>query len=107
MALVGAILLAIFVLPPPWRIPVVLLGGAIEIAESAFWVRYSKRRRPQVGVETFVGARGTVVTPCRPTGQVRVAGELWRARCKEGADEGETVQVLEVDGLTLVVVREA
>ncbi len=103
MALIGAILLAIFVLPPAWRIPVVLAGGAIEVGESIFWIWLSKRRRPSVGVETLVGARATVVTPCRPVGQVRVKGELWGARCEEGADPGDEVTVERVDGLALVV----
>ncbi|MDQ5820661.1 MAG: hypothetical protein M3540_04390 [Actinomycetota bacterium] len=105
MALVGAILLAIFVLPPPWRLPVVLAGGGIEVAEAIFWIWLSKRRRPSVGVETLVGARAVVVTPCRPLGQVRVQGELWQARCDEGADPGDDVMVDAVDGLTLVVRR--
>jgi membrane-bound serine protease (ClpP class) len=103
LALLGAVLLAIFVLPPAWRLPVVLLGGAVEVAESIFWIWLSKRRRPSVGVETLVGTRATVMTPCRPLGQVRVQGELWRARCDEGADPGDDVTVATVDGLTLVV----
>jgi membrane-bound serine protease (ClpP class) len=103
VALIGAILLAIFVLPPAWRLPVVLAGGAIEVGESFFWIWLSKRRRPSVGVETLVGASATVVTPCRPLGQVRVQGELWQARCDEGANPGDAVQVESVDGLTLVV----
>jgi membrane protein implicated in regulation of membrane protease activity len=103
VALVGAILLAIFILPPAWRIPVVLAGGAIEVGESIFWIWLSKRRRPSVGVETLVGARAIVVTPCRPLGQVRVQGELWQARCDEGADPGDNVTVDAVEGLTLIV----
>ena len=105
MALLGAILLAIFVLPPAWRIPVVVAGGAIEVGESFFWIWFSKRRRSSVGVETLVGAHATVVTSCRPLGQVRVQGELWQARCEEGADPGDEVQVEGVDGLTLAVSR--
>ena len=38
-----------------------------------------------------------------PEGQVRVAGELWQARCEAGAGAGDEVVVREVDGLTLVV----
>jgi membrane-bound serine protease (ClpP class) len=103
VALVGAILLAIFVLPPAWRIPVVLAGGAVEVGESVFWIWLSKRRRPSVGVETLVGAHATVVTPCRPLGQARIQGELWQARCDAGADPGDEVRVESVDGLTLNV----
>ena len=105
MALLGAILLAIFVLPPAWRIPVVVAGGAIEVGESFFWIWLSKRRRPSVGVETLVGSRATVVTSCRPLGQVRVQGELWQARCDEGADPGDEVEVDAVEGLELAVSR--
>jgi membrane protein implicated in regulation of membrane protease activity len=105
VALIGAILLAIFVLPPAWRLPVVLAGGALEVGESFFWIWLSKRRRPSVGVETLVGALATVVKRCRPLGQVRVQGELWQARCDEGADPGDEVQVESVAGLTLVVSR--
>jgi membrane-bound serine protease (ClpP class) len=105
VALLGAILLAIFVLPPAWRVPVVVAGGAIEVGESFFWIWLSKQRRPSVGVETLVGAHATVVTPCRPLGQVRVQGELWGARCEEGADPGDAVTVERVDGLSLVVSR--
>ena len=105
MALLGAILLAIFVLPPAWRVPIVAAGGAIEVGESFFWIWLSKRRRPKVGLETLIGARATVVAPCRPSGQVRVQGELWGARCDEGADPGDDVTVERVDRLTLVVSR--
>jgi membrane protein implicated in regulation of membrane protease activity len=105
VALVGAILLAIFVLPPAWRLPVVVAGGAIEVGESWFWIWLSKRRRSSVGVETLVGLRATVVRECRPVGQVRVQGELWRARCAEGAGPGDEVTVERVDGLTLAVSR--
>jgi membrane protein implicated in regulation of membrane protease activity len=48
-----------------------------------------------------------VVTRCAPLGQVRLQGELWRARCEEGADPGERVRVRALDGLTLVVERAA
>ena len=80
-------------------------GGAIEVGESFFWIWLSKRRRPKVGLETLIGARATVVAPCRPSGQVRVHGELWGARCDEGADPGDDVTVERVDRLTLVVSR--
>ena len=107
MLLIGAILLAVFVLPEGWGVPVVLAAAVVEIAETGFWLWYTRRRRARVGAETLIGATGRVVTPCRPTGQVRLQGELWRARCDEGADVGDEVRVLELDGLTLVVERAA
>lgn len=105
MLLVGAILLAIFVLPSPWGIPVVAVAAVVEVAETLFWIWLSRRRSVQMGPETLVGATGEVVTPCTPLGQVRVQGELWRARCDDGAAAGERIRVLALDGLTLVVER--
>lgn len=103
MALLVALLLAIFVLPSPWSYLAVGAGAAIELAEVWFWWWLSHRRRPAVGVETLIGRSATVSSACRPRGQVRVAGELWQARCDAGADAGDEVRVLEVDGLELVV----
>jgi membrane-bound serine protease (ClpP class) len=107
MLLIGAVLLAIFVLPDAWDLPVILLAGVVEIAETGFWLWYSRRRRIQMGPETLVGATGRVVTPCAPLGQVRIQGELWRAHCAAGADVGEEVRVVALDGLTLQVERAA
>ena len=103
MAFVVALLLAFFVLSPPWTYVAVGIGAAVEFAESWFWWRLSRRGRPTVGVETLVGRRATVTSACMPYGQVRVAGELWQARCDAGADAGAAVEVAAVDGLLLVV----
>lgn len=107
MLLLGAILLAVFVLPAPWGLPVILLAAVVEVAETAFWLWYSRRRRARMGPETLIGATAQVVTPCLPLGQVRVQGELWRARCEAGANVGEEVRILALEGLTLVVERAA
>src|SRR5918994_1061670 len=106
MIFVGAILLAVFVLSQPWGIVVVSVAAVVEVAETVFWIWLSRRRRVQMGPETLVGAVGSVVSACRPLGQVRLAGELWQARCEAGADVGERVRVKALDGLTLLVERE-
>jgi membrane-bound serine protease (ClpP class) len=84
----------------------VLVGVAavIEIGETFFWVWWSgKRRRAKVGVEELVGREAVVVTACRPEGQVRVQGEIWRAVCEDRADPGGRVRIEGVEGLTLRV----
>ena len=63
MLLLGAILLAVFVLPDAWGVLVVIAAAVIEIAETGFWLWYTRRRRAQVGPETLIGATGRVVTP--------------------------------------------
>jgi membrane protein implicated in regulation of membrane protease activity len=103
--LVGAILLAVFVLPPLWGLVAVTAAALIEIAEFFFWIWLSRRRGVQAGAEALVGKTARVVAPCRPDGRVRIEGELWRAHCEAGADVGESVRVASVEGLTLEVAR--
>jgi membrane-bound serine protease (ClpP class) len=99
VALVTSILLAIFVVPEAWRIPVVLAGVTVEAAEAVGGVWWSRRRRARVGAEAMVGARAVVLED----GWVRVAGERWRARADGPLEPGSAVVVEAVDGLTLVV----
>lgn len=98
-----ALLLAIFVLPSPWGLVAVVVGGALDIAETGAFLWWSKRRRASVGVEALVGKAGVASTDLWPEGQVKIVGEIWKARCEGGCDAGTTVVVREVDGLTLVV----
>src|SRR2546421_533072 len=99
MALVVGVLLAVFVLDGPWEWVAVTGGGAIEIGEAWFWLRWTKRRRPEVGVEALVGAHGEMVD-----GEwASVRGELWRVRAETPLEAGDRVRVQAVDGLTLVV----
>jgi membrane protein implicated in regulation of membrane protease activity len=101
--LLGAILLAIFVLPAPWGLVLVVAGGLADVAESLVLVRWSKRRRVATGAEALVGRVAVVDSPLRPVGQVRIAGERWSARSEAGADPGDEVVVRAVEGLTLLV----
>jgi membrane protein implicated in regulation of membrane protease activity len=103
MLLIVSLLLAIFVLEEPWSWVVAVAGGLLEIGESWYYIRWSQKRRPDVGVEALIGRRALVSMDCRPDGQVRVAGELWQAHCESGAGAGEEVVVRAVEGLTLVV----
>lgn len=103
MALAVAILLAVFWLDAPWDWIVVGAGAALELTETGFLIWWSKRRRAVVGAEALVGRRAVVAADCMPDGQVRVAGELWGARCEAGAGVGDEVVVREIDGLGLVV----
>ena len=105
MLLVLAIVAAILWLPPPWGVVAVAVAAVVEAAESLGLIWWSKRRRVQVGSEAIVGTWATAVTSLQPTGQVRIQGELWQARCDEGAAPGDAVQVRRVDGLTLIVER--
>ena len=100
--LVG-VALAIFVVPFPWNIPILVLFGAIEVAETLGTWAWSRRGEPKVGIETLTGTIGRVVTDCRPNGTVRIKGEIWRGRCDAGASMGTRVRVVGREDLVLVV----
>jgi membrane-bound serine protease (ClpP class) len=103
MVLLIAILLAFFVLDEPWNWVVLIVGAILEVAETTLYIWWSKRRKAVVGAEALIGRLAVVAADCLPDGQVRVAGELWQARCDAGARAGEEVVVREVEKLTLVV----
>jgi membrane-bound ClpP family serine protease len=101
--LLTGIVLAVFVVPAPWAVPVVVVAALVEFTETAIGIWYSRRSPPKVGVETLIGSTGRVVTDCRPAGTVRVRGEVWQARCASGADTHDAVRVVGRDRLTLLV----
>jgi membrane protein implicated in regulation of membrane protease activity len=101
MLLLGAILLAVFVLPSPWGIVAVVAGGLLDITESVVLLRWSRRRKAPVGAAALVGKSAHVVSAT----QVRVAGELWEAQATESLHPGDEVEVTGAEGLTLEVSR--
>lgn len=97
------VLLAVFVLPSPWGLVAVAIGATLDIAETGAFIWWSKQRGAAVGVDSLVGKRGVAVDALWPEGQVKLAGEIWKARCEGGCDPGTAVVVREVRGLTLIV----
>ena len=100
-----AAFLFLLLLPSPWNLIIFAVCIPLFLGELAFWNRTVRHRRVQSGAETLIGKTGTVVSTCRPDGQVRLGGEIWEARCEGGADQGETVAIVSRDDLTLVVER--
>lgn len=103
MLTIAAIVLAVTVLPTPWGGVAIVVAAAIDVGETAFFVRWSKRRRAAVGAETLVGRTAVVVRPLTPRGQVKLDGEVWEARSETDVLPGREVVVLAVDGLVLDV----
>ncbi len=93
----------LFLLPSPWNLIGFFVAIPLWFVELLAWNRTVKHRRRAVGVQTLIGKDATVTEPCRPSGQVRLDGEIWEARCDAGADPGDTVRVVGRDDLTLVV----
>ena len=98
-----SIVLAVFVLPSPWGLVAVGVGAALEIGETSTFLWWSKRRQASVGVQSLVGKRGVAMDALWPDGQVKVSGEIWKARCAGGCDPGTAVVVRRIDGLVLEV----
>jgi membrane-bound ClpP family serine protease len=98
-------LVLLLVLPSPWDSVGFVIGLACFGGEVFYWQRRVRGRRAVVGAHTLIGQVGTVVSPCRPSGQVRLSGEIWAADCELGADWGETVAVVGRRNLTLIVER--
>jgi membrane-bound ClpP family serine protease len=102
-----AALVVLLILNSPWNL---IVAGACLVGfagEVGFWNLKVRGKRKRVGAEALINAEGTVLTTCRPIGQVMVVGERWEARCDEGADPGEKVRVIGIVGLTLTVEKVA
>ncbi len=63
-------------------------------------------RRPFLGAAGLIGQTGIARGRLAPEGQVAVQGELWRAVAEgEPVEEGAQVRIVDVQGLTLKVVK--
>jgi membrane protein implicated in regulation of membrane protease activity len=102
-----AAVVLLLVLPHPWNLVGFTIGLVLGIGELFLWNRTVRHRRAAVGASTLIGLDAKVLSACRPDGQVRLNGEIWDARCVEGASPGETVRVVSRRGLTLLVERVA
>jgi membrane-bound serine protease (ClpP class) len=107
MFFILTLILALIFLPLPWNLVVIACAAAFEVVLATAGVRYTRRGRSAVGPQTLIGDEAEVITPLAPDGQVKVAGEIWRAHAPDGAavGVGETVRIKAVNGLTLDVER--
>lgn len=97
---------ALFVVPDAWTIPVIVGAAVLEVVETYASLKLSRRLGPaRVGPERLIGQTGRVVEACEPMGRVRIRGEIWQARCPEGAPLDALVRVRARDQLILTVER--
>jgi membrane protein implicated in regulation of membrane protease activity len=102
ISLIIAILLALFVLPSPWGLLVVLGAACLEVVEITWGLRLA-RRRSSVGAQTLIGREAVVVRELDTEGQVAIDGERWKARSATEVPVGAKVVIESIDGLTLKV----
>ena len=109
LVVVGLIFLALWAFDVKlawWAIAVIglLLGSFVFIIHHALVP--SLGRRTVTGAEGMIGQAAVVADTLNPYGTVMVNGELWRARCLDGAIAiGEDVEIISVERLSLEVRR--
>jgi len=87
---------------------VVALGGVLTaLFLFVLGAAVRGRKYPVVsGREALIGAFGAATSDLTPNGLVHVKGEVWTARAQgESIRQGDTVQVVGVEGLRLLVVK--
>lgn len=103
-------LLLLYTLPPYMTLSPYAVVGVVGTTALFFFVvmrgviRVS-RRPPAIGESAMVGQRGTARSDVQPSGgMVFVDGELWKARTADGpVARGDAIEVVGIDGLTLIV----
>ncbi|MCX7832049.1 MAG: nodulation protein NfeD [Actinobacteria bacterium] len=66
----------------------------------------AQRRRVVTGKEGMRGLKGKAYSDLKPDGRVFVRGEIWKAESVDGnIEKGEEIEVVEVEGLKLIVRR--
>jgi membrane-bound serine protease (ClpP class) len=101
MSTIAAILAIIF-LDPPWKWVVAGVLLVTDVFEIFIWLRWRKRRSI-TGSETLVDLHGEAIEPLDPEGQVKLRGQIWKARSSETVARGDWVKVDAIEGLTLLV----
>ena len=82
----------------PVYLTIVALSGLVY-----FLILRAMQEPVRSGPEAMIRERGRVIRPLNPEGLVRLHGEIWRAIGLENLPQGASVQVVGVQGLTLLV----
>jgi membrane-bound serine protease (ClpP class) len=85
-------------------LPVVVVSAAFFLFALIMVVR-AHRRRPTTGKEGLIGRIGVATVDLKPEGVVEIRGELWNAVAEEEIKAGEKVQVKEMDGMKVRVIK--
>jgi membrane-bound serine protease (ClpP class) len=71
--------------------------GVITLALKA------QLRKPVTGGEGMIGKTGVAVTAVHREGKVLIDGEYWNATSERDIEDGKTIKVLGLKGLSLVI----
>lgn len=101
MSTIAAILAIIF-LDPPWKWIIAGILLVTDVFEIIIWLRWRKTRSI-TGSENLIDQKGEAMGDLDPEGQVKLRGQIWKARATSPVRRGEWVKVDSMDGLTLTV----
>ena len=81
----------------------IVISGFLIIAIRAVYKVH--RMKPTTGRLGIIGEKGEVLEALKPTGQVKIHGEIWKAISEDSKKikKGEKVMVTSIEGLTLHV----
>jgi membrane-bound ClpP family serine protease len=83
----------------PYYLAVIVGTGLVY-----FKILAAMKSRVQTGMESMTGDEAVVVEELKPTGKVRLGGEIWSATSVRGKlGEGKKVRVFGHEGLRLIV----
>ena len=102
----GLVIASRFIRVPPWAWIGIPAGKLLfSIAAYALLLRRALERRHATGPSALVGETGTALTALRPTGQIKIRNEIWRARSHDESEihEGTIVRVVDIAGATVIV----
>lgn len=89
-----------------WWVVVVMMAAVVAFFTSAMPVAVRSRfSTPTIGRESLIGEEGEAAVAVDPDGVVLIRGARWRARTNRATPiaAGESIRVVEVDGLVLEV----
>lgn len=82
-----------------------LLAGWV-LKDALLYPAFRHSIRPAAtGAEALIGREAILVRAADPVGQIRLDGEVWKARCRHGRHiaAGRSVRVIGAKGLMLIV----
>lgn len=62
-----------------------------------------RNKRVTTGMSALIGEHGEALSDFTKEGQVRVGGEIWKARSNDTIEAGDTISVEAVEGLLMTV----
>jgi membrane-bound serine protease (ClpP class) len=109
--IVAMVLGAMILIKSPWPEARIHFSTALTVALPLAGITIflltlalaAKRQKVVTGRAGMIGLMGVAQTDLDPTGEIRVHGELWKARTSGRIPQGSRVRVREIEGLTLVV----